>query len=195
MSSWSPDSLGRRTLDKCLLRGLVQSGICQMAQTTKVILGIDPGIADTGYGVIEQGKNGNLRCVDYGSIKTNSKINLPERLQILSCELTQIIEKYRPGIIAVEQLFFCKNVKTALVVGHARGVVLLTSKENQIPLIEFTPLQIKQAVSTYGKASKLQVQKMVKLLLNLKELPKPDDAADALAAAICAANFTAHTNS
>lgn len=154
----------------------------------KIILGIDPGIADTGYGVVKKEKNGNLVCVDYGSIKTNSKIDLPERLEILSCRLTELIEKYQPAIIAVEQLFFCKNVKTALVVGHARGVVLLTAKENKVPIVEFTPLQIKQAVSTYGKASKLQVQKMVKLLLNLKELPKPDDAADALAAAICASN-------
>lgn len=85
-------------------------------------------------------------------------------------------------------MFFCKNVKTALIVGHARGVVLLTAKQHKVNLVEFTPLQIKQAVSAYGKASKMQVQKMVKLLLNMKELPKPDDAADALAAAICAAN-------
>jgi crossover junction endodeoxyribonuclease RuvC len=155
---------------------------------SKIILGIDPGIADTGFGVIAKQKSNSLVCVDYGSIKTSAKIDLPERLEILSCELTKIIEKYQPEIIAVEQLFFCKNVKTALVVGHARGVVLLTAKENKVPIIEFTPLQIKQAVSSYGKASKMQVQKMVKLLLNMKEIPKPDDAADALAAAICAAN-------
>lgn len=154
----------------------------------KIILGIDPGIADTGFGVIAKQKNGSLVCVDYGSIKTSAKISLSDRLEILSCELSKIIKKYQPETIAVEQLFFCKNVKTALVVGHARGVVLLTAKQHKVGLIEFTPLQIKQAVSTYGKASKMQVQKMVKLLLNLKELPKPDDAADALAAAICAAN-------
>lgn len=154
----------------------------------RIILGIDPGIADTGFGVIAKQKNGSLVCVDYGSIKTSAKISLSDRLEILSCELSKIIKKYQPETIAVEQLFFCKNVKTALVVGHARGVVLLTAKQHKVGLIEFTPLQIKQAVSTYGKASKMQVQKMVKLLLNLKELPKPDDAADALAAAICAAN-------
>ena len=90
--------------------------------------------------------------------------------------------------MSVEQLFFCKNVKTALTVGHARGVVLLTAKQTKVPLVDFTPLQVKQAVSAYGKASKMQVQKMVKILLGLKELPRPDDAADALAVAICAAN-------
>ncbi len=159
-----------------------------------IILGIDPGIADTGFGVIRKDRNA-LVCLDYGSIKTSAKTCLPERLEILSCELTKIIKKYQPETIAVEQLFFCKNVKTALVVGHARGVVLLTAKQCKVNLCEFTPLQIKQAVSAYGKASKLQVQKMVKLLLNLKEIPKPDDAADALAAAICAANSTYINNS
>ena len=154
---------------------------------TKIILGIDPGIADTGFGVIKKEKN-CLACLDYGTIKTSAKASLSDRLEILSCELSKIIKKYQPEIIAVEQLFFCKNVKTALIVGHARGVVLLTAKQHKVNLVEFTPLQIKQAVSAYGKASKMQVQKMVKLLLNMKELPKPDDAADALAAAICAAN-------
>jgi crossover junction endodeoxyribonuclease RuvC len=156
-----------------------------------IILGIDPGIADTGFGIIRKEKNA-LVCLDYGTIKTSSKICLSDRLEILSCELTKIIKKYQPETIAVEQLFFCKNVKTALVVGHARGVVLLTAKQCGANLCEYTPLQVKQAVSAYGKASKLQVQKMVKLLLNLKELPQPDDAADALAAAICAANSVMH---
>lgn len=110
------------------------------------------------------------------------------RLEVLSKNLEKIIKKYKPKLIAVEQLFFCKNVKTALIVGHARGVVLLVAKQNNIPIVEFTPLQVKQAVSTYGSASKEQVQKMVKLLLNLKDIPKPDDAADALAIAICAIN-------
>jgi crossover junction endodeoxyribonuclease RuvC len=154
-----------------------------------VILGIDPGIADTGWGVIEKDGHGNLKCLNYGSIKTKSGTELCDRLEILSCELTDIIKRYQPKLISVEELFFCKNVKTALIVGHARGVVLLTARQNGVPLVEFTPLQIKQAVSSYGKASKLQVQKMVALILNLKELPKPDDAADALGAAICASNF------
>lgn len=152
-----------------------------------IILGIDPGIADTGYGVI-QTEGHELACLNYGSIKTKAGTPLPERLEIINKELNKIIKKYKPNLMAVEQLFFCKNVKTALVVGHARGVVLLTAKQNEVPVVEFTPLQVKQAVSSYGQASKAQVQKMVKLILNLKEIPKPDDAADALAAAICASN-------
>ena len=154
-----------------------------------IILGIDPGIADTGYGVIENNA-GKLVCLDYGTIKTSAKLELAERLEIINDKLTKIIKKYHPELLAVEQLFFCKNVKTALIVGQARGVIIFTAKKNKIKLAEYTPLQVKQAVSTYGQASKLQVQKMVKLLLNLKELPCPDDAADALAIAICAANST-----
>ncbi len=152
------------------------------------ILGIDPGIADTGYGVIQKNKDGDLECLGYGTIKTSSKLDLPERLVILGRELDKLIKKYKPEIVGVEQLFFCKNVKTALTVGQARGVILYVIQQNNLPVLEFTPLQIKQAVSTYGQASKLQVQKMVKLLLNLDKIPKPDDAADALAVAICSAN-------
>jgi crossover junction endodeoxyribonuclease RuvC len=151
------------------------------------IMGVDPGIADTGYGVIRV-KECKLKCLDYGSIKTKSKTEMPRRLETINKELNKIIKKYKPDLIAVEQLFFCRNVKTALVVGQARGVVLLTARQDKIPVVEFTPLQVKQAVSSYGQASKMQVQKMVKLLLNLKEIPRPDDAADALAIAICAAN-------
>ena len=106
---------------------------------TKIILGIDPGIADTGFGIIRKDKN-CLACLDYGTIKTSAKISLSDRLEILSCELTKIIKKYQPETIAVEQLFFCKNVKTALTVGHARGIVLLTAKQHQIEPLEFTPL-------------------------------------------------------
>lgn len=150
-------------------------------------MGIDPGIADTGFGVIKCEAN-KLICLACGSIKTSVKSELPERLEILSIELNNIIKKYQPVLVSVEELFFCKNVKTALVVGHARGVVILTAKQNKLPICEFTPLQVKQAVSAYGKAEKIQVQKMVKLLLNLKEIPKPNDASDALAIAICASN-------
>lgn len=153
-----------------------------------IILGIDPGIADTGYGIIKKDESGNLSCLDYGSIKTKAKTDLAERLVVINKELTEIFRKYKPKLIAVEQLFFCKNVKTALIVGQARGVVMLTARQNKISIVEFTPLQVKQAVAAYGRASKMQVQKMVKLLLNLKELPKSDDAADALAVAICAAH-------
>jgi len=157
-------------------------------KTQTIILGIDPGIADTGFGVIKKTGNNQLTCLAYGSIKTNAKLELAERLEIINKELKKQIKKYKPELMAVEQLFFCKNAKTALVVGQARGVALLTARQNKIPVVEFTPLQVKQAVSSYGQASKMQVQKMVKLLLNLKEIPKPDDAADALAIAICAAH-------
>jgi crossover junction endodeoxyribonuclease RuvC len=155
---------------------------------SNIILGVDPGIADTGFGVLEVKENGKLVCLDYGSIKTRAKTELADRLEILSLELEKIIQKYKPNIISIEELFFCNNAKTALMVGQARGVVLLTAKKNKLMIKEFTPLQIKQAVSTYGQASKLQVQKMVKMILGLAELPKPDDAADGLAAAICASN-------
>jgi len=154
---------------------------------SSVILGIDPGIADTGFGVIRQ-EAGRLTCLAYGSIKTAAKTPLPDRLNIINLELGKIISKYSPDLVAAEELFFCKNVKTALVVGQARGVILLTARQNNLEVKEYTPLEVKQAVSSYGKADKGQVQRMVKLLLNLKEIPKPDDAADALAIAICAAN-------
>ncbi len=153
----------------------------------KIILGIDPGIADTGYGVIKV-EGSKLICLDYGTIKTSSKADLITRLEILHQELDRIIKKYKPNLAAIEQLFFNKNVRTALIVGQARGVVLLTLKQNKLNIIDFTPSQVKHAVSAYGQASKMQVQKMVKLLLNLREIPKPDDAADALAIAICALN-------
>ncbi len=155
--------------------------------SSKIILGVDPGIADTGYGAIRVEQN-KMTCLEYGSIKTSSKLEFVERLEILHNELSKIIDKHNPELISVEQLFFCKNVKTALTVGQARVVIMLTARLKKKPVTEFTPLQVKQAVSTYGKASKMQVQKMVKLLLNLKTIPRPDDAADALAVAICAAN-------
>lgn len=152
-----------------------------------IILGIDPGIADTGFGVIKF-ENNKMQCLEYGSIKTRAKLELADRLEQLSKGLASVIKEHQPDLIAVEQLFFCKNVKSALVVGHARGVILLSAKQNRVSLVEYTPLQVKQAVSTYGKASKMQVQKMVKIILGLEEIPKPDDAADALAVAICAGN-------
>ncbi len=155
-------------------------------QNNSIILGIDPGIADTGFGVISNEKN-KLTCLDYGSIKTSAKLILADRLEIINLELTKLIKKYKPDLIAIEELFFCNNAKTAIIVGQARGVVVLTAKLNKIKSVEFTPFQVKQAVSTYGHAKKNQVQRMVKLILNLEELPK-DDAADALAIAICAVN-------
>ncbi|MFA5000366.1 MAG: crossover junction endodeoxyribonuclease RuvC [Patescibacteria group bacterium] len=153
----------------------------------KIILGIDPGIADTGYGVVKEDK-GRLTCLAYGSIKTASGRELPDRLEELQDSLEKIIKKYRPDSAAIEQLFFNKNVRTALIVGQARGVALLTLSRHDLPILDLTPAQVKLAVSAYGRASKTQVQKMVKLILNLKELPRPDDAADALAVAIGALN-------
>ncbi len=153
----------------------------------KIILGIDPGIADTGYGLIKS-EGSRLACLAYGSIKTDKKLDLIARLEILHAELDKIIKKYKPNLAVIEQLFFNKNVRTALIVGQARGVALLTFKENDLKIVEYTPSQAKSAVSAYGKASKAQVQKMVKLILGLNEIPRPDDAADALALAICGSN-------
>lgn len=154
----------------------------------KIILGLDPGIADTGYGVIEVCGN-KLKCLKYGSIKTSSKDDFSDRLEQLDNSLQKIITQYQPGLVSIEKLFFNTNAKTALIVGQARGVLLLCVKKNKVKLIEFTPLQIKQSVTNFGRADKKQVQTMVKLILNLKEIPHPDDAADALAAAICASNL------
>ena len=153
----------------------------------RIILGIDPGIADTGYGLIMENQ-GRLSCLAYGTIKTSSKLELIDRLEILHQELDKMIKQYRPERAALEELFFNKNVRTALIVGQARGVILLTLKQNRLPIMNFTPPQVKQAVTAYGQATKKQVQKMVKLILNLPVLPQPDDAADALAIAICALN-------
>ena len=150
---------------------------------SKIILGIDPGFADMGYGLIKSEKN-KLECLDYGSIKTFKTLSLSERLEQIEHELVKIIQKYHPDRAVVEELFFCTNVKTAIAVGQARGVILLTLIKNKIPLIECTPLQVKQALVGYGRADKNQVQQMVKITLGLKEIPKPDDAADALAVAV-----------
>ncbi|MDP1709509.1 MAG: crossover junction endodeoxyribonuclease RuvC [Candidatus Komeilibacteria bacterium] len=149
-----------------------------------IILGIDPGIADTGFGAIKK-TGDHYSVIAYGNIKTPAKTGLPERLQTLHDELKIIIKKYQPDIIGVEELFFAKNVKTAITVAHGRGVILLTAKEQGCTVREFTPLQVKQAVVGYGRADKNQIQQMVKTILRLKEIPKPDDAADALAVAIC----------
>lgn len=149
-----------------------------------VILGIDPGLAMVGYGVIEFIGN-KYNVIDYGCIRTEANIIFPERIKIIYDELSVLIDKYDPEDFAIEELFFNKNVKTAMTVGQARGVEILSAVNKGLDVYEYTPLQIKQAVTGYGRADKKQVQDMVKLLLNLKEIPKPDDAADALAIAIC----------
>lgn len=152
-----------------------------------VILGIDPGTAITGYGLIA--KEGNhLKRIAFGAILTVPETPTALRLQQISREIQAIIERYRPDVMAVEQLFFNKNVRTALTVGQARGVVLLAGAEAGLEIIEYTPLQVKMAVVGYGRAEKRQIQEMVRILLCLSEIPKPDDAADALAIAICHAN-------
>jgi len=148
-----------------------------------IILGIDPGTAIIGYGVINS--NRKLELIDYGCIKTSADLSTADRLVILNKELEKLLKKYKPDAVAVEDIFFFKNLKTAIKVSQARGVILLTIAHLKIPIYEFTPLQIKQAVACYGRAEKVQVQRMVKTLLNLKDIPKPDDAADALAVAIC----------
>jgi len=152
-----------------------------------IILGIDPGTAITGYGVIEK-KDNKLYLVDYGCIRTEAGLATAQRLYEIDRDLAKIIRKYSPEIIAVEDIFFFKNQKTAIKVSQARGVILARAAKMKIPVTEYTPLQVKQAITSYGRAGKAQVQKMVKLLLRLKEIPKPDDAADALAAAICCAH-------
>lgn len=148
-----------------------------------IILGVDPGFATTGFAFIKE-KNKELEVLDYGVIETSSKEQFPDRLKYIYLALSKLIKKYKPDAICVEQLYFAKNVKTALNVGQARGVILLTAILNKLPLFEFTPLQVKQAVCGYGQADKCQVQNMVKILLKLKTIPKPDDAADALAIAL-----------
>ncbi len=158
-----------------------------------IILGIDPGYAIVGYGVIRY-EGGKMSVIDYGKITTEANIPLSKRLKLIYDSLTQLIETFKPDVVAVEELFFNSNVKTAIAVGHARGVIILAAANMNLKIAEYTPLQIKQAVVGYGRADKNQVQQMVKMFLKLKEVPKPDDTADALAVAICHANSSALSN-
>jgi crossover junction endodeoxyribonuclease RuvC len=141
-------------------------------------------MAIMGYGVVEQ-QNNTLKVLDYGVVTTPPDMETPQRLLSIFHSVEKLIEQYSPDVMAYEELFFNKNAKTALIIGHARGVAVLAGARKGIDLFEYTPLQVKQAVVGYGRADKQQVQSMVKLLLNLREIPKPDDAADALAVAIC----------
>jgi len=152
-----------------------------------IILGVDPGTAITGYGIIASDGDA-LRMIAYGAITTPSNWQLPQRLQHIHAELTELIAQHNPTDAVVEKLFFSKNVRTALSVGQARGVALLAAAQTGLAVHEYTPLQIKQAVVGYGRAEKMQIQQMVKLLLQLDCVPQPDDAADALAIAICHAH-------
>lgn len=155
-----------------------------------IIIGIDPGLASVGYGVVRKDKGqkpkakSNFRCLGYGLIKTDPCLTLPERLKKINNELMKIIGKYRPQILITESLYFFKNFKTAIPVSQASGVILLCAAKKKIPVCQFTPLQVKMTVAGYGRAEKKQIQTKVKRLLKLKETPKPDDAADALAIAL-----------
>lgn len=149
-----------------------------------LVLGLDPGTAITGYGLVQE-EGDALRAVAFGVIRTEPDVPLPQRLASLYAQLSELVHTYQPDAAAVEELFFSRNVRTAMAVGQARGVVLLALAQANIPLDEYTPRQVKQAVAGYGSAAKDQVQEMVRLLLNLPDVPQPDDAADALAIAIC----------
>ncbi len=149
------------------------------------ILGIDPGTATTGYALIKKQKN-NFEIIDFGIISTKKTKTDSERLLEVQRDLAKIITKYKPEVAGVEKLYFENNAKTAMTVSQARGVVLLTLQQKRVKLLEFTPLQVKSIICGYGKAEKKQVQLMVQKTFNLKSLPKPDDAADALAIALCA---------
>lgn len=148
------------------------------------ILGIDPGTAIVGFGVIES-DNENHRMIDAGVITTPAKQALELRLETIYDDLTEIIAEHKPDHVAVEDLFFAQNVTTAMSVSHARGVILLAIIKAGLEPVSYTPLQIKQALTGYGRAEKSQMQEMVKIFLKLRDVPKPDDCADALAAAIC----------
>ncbi len=149
-----------------------------------LVLGIDPGTAITGYGLVREDEEG-LALVGCGVITTPADQPLPQRLQAIYHGLTAIIGQHQPDQVAVEELFFSRNVRTALSVGQARGVVLLAAAEAGLPLHEYKPLEVKQTVAGYGGADKRQVQEMVRMLLNLEQVPEPDDAADAVAVAVC----------
>lgn len=149
-----------------------------------LVLGLDPGLATTGYGLV-QGDGERLKAIAYGVLRTSSRLSLAARLVDLHRKTCALLEQFHPHVVAIEELFFATNAQTAMLVGEARGVLLFTVAQAGLEIREYTPLQVKQAVTGYGAADKTQVQHMVKLLLGLDELPRPDDAADALAVSIC----------
>lgn len=152
-----------------------------------IILGIDPGTATTGFGVIKKVSSGAFLVLDFGVITTKKTLSDAERLTILADDLVRLVKKYKPERAAVEKLFFTTNQKTVMTVAQARGVILLTLAQHNVAMHEFTPLQVKSTLCGYGKADKRQVQRMVQTTFKLKSIPKPDDAADALAIALCGA--------
>ena len=149
-----------------------------------VILGIDPGVAIVGFGVVDS-EGGTQRMVQYGAINTPANTPLATRLVQIEQDLTELLQQFKPDEVAIEELFFSKNITTGIAVAHARGVILYTAERLQVPVYEYTPMQVKQAVVGYGLAEKHQVMDMTRRLLKLKSVPKPDDAADAIAIALC----------
>lgn len=152
-----------------------------------IILGIDPGTATTGFGIVKT-HNNNQTIVDFGVISTDKKLSDAQRLKILGDDLAELIKKFKPDAVGVEKLFFTTNQKTVMTVSQARGVVLYLAQTYNLPIFEFTPLQVKNFICGYGKADKKQVQFVIKKIFSLKQTPKPDDAADALAIALCASH-------
>jgi crossover junction endodeoxyribonuclease RuvC len=152
-----------------------------------IVLGIDPGTARTGYGLVTR-EGGRLRALDYGCLETLADRELPERLLTIHQAVSELIVEHAPQVVGVERLFFNKNVQTAFAVGQARGVVLLAAAQAGVPVYEYGPHEVKMAVTGYGRAPKDQVQRMVQMILGLTVIPTPDDAADALAVAVCLAN-------
>lgn len=150
-----------------------------------LVMGIDPGIAITGYGLVQPGRQGSGKAIAYGCVRTPARTPLAERLSLLYEDVSALISEHQPDVLAIEQLFFNRNTTTAFIVAQARGVVVLAAAQQGVQVVEYTPLQVKQAVVGYGRAEKQQVQHMVKALLNLASAPKPDDVADALAIALC----------
>lgn len=149
-----------------------------------IILGIDPGTATMGYGIIKK-EGMDLTCLEYGLIETKKSLSDAQRLRKIDEEIEKIFDKFSPQVLAIEKVYFSKNVKTAMTVSQAKGVAMLKAAKADIKVYEFTPSQIKSTITGHGKAKKMQVQKMIKSQLNLKERPRPNDAADALGAAIC----------
>ena len=158
-----------------------------------IILGVDPGYAIVGIGIVEYVGN-KFRPITYTAITTPAKMNTVDRLKKIYDDLTEIIETYKPDAMAIEELFFNSNQKTAINVAQARGVLLTAAANKGIPISEYTPLQVKQSVTGYGRAEKKQIQEMVKMILHLNAIPKPDDAADGLALAICHAHSSKMNN-
>jgi crossover junction endodeoxyribonuclease RuvC len=152
-----------------------------------IILGIDPGTAALGYGIVER-NGGRLRSIDHGCLVTSPDLPMPERLLAIHALVDDLISLHQPAVVGVERLFFSKNAQTAMAVGQARGVILLAAAQHGTPVREATPNEVKSAIAGYGAADKEQVQRMVQLVLGMSEIPHPDDAADALAVAVCIAN-------